>query len=204
VTGYGLGDRGSIPEEVEDFSSTFCAQPALGPTKPLVQGGHEIFLPLVKMVTLLYIIVADDTDGCYKLQLQYPFTLLHILQHMTQAFIVQCSYLCSIILMTQNNSAPCSVGHILEHLWGDRIKSMSHCLCKVVNGLVALLCNNLLHVFTGVTRHCGHPVQWVPGILSPQVKGSWGLMLSIHLFLVPRLRQIGAIPTLPASTFHGV
>jgi hypothetical protein len=76
--------------------------------------------------------VADDTDGCYKLfpiQLQYLFTILHILQHMTQALVVQCFHLCSIILMTQNNSVPFSMGHIPEHLWGDTIKAhLTACL----------------------------------------------------------------------------
>jgi hypothetical protein len=108
-----------------------------------------------------YIMVADDPDRCYRLfpiQLKYLFTLLHILQHMTEALIVKCICLCSIILMTQNNTAPCSVGHILEHLCGDTIKSMSHCLFKVISGLVALLRDNLLNIFAGVTRHCGHPV----------------------------------------------
>jgi hypothetical protein len=102
--------------------------------KLVLQDGHYVFLPLVKMVTLLYIMEADDTDGCYKLfptQLQYLFTLLHILQHMIQALVVQCICLCSIILMTQNNSASYSVGNILEHLWGDMSKSKSHCLFKV-------------------------------------------------------------------------
>jgi hypothetical protein len=113
------------------------------------------------MVTLLFNMVDDDTDGCHKLfptRLQHPFTLLHILQHMTQALIVQCIHLCFIILMSQNNSAPYSVGHIPEHLWGDTIKSMSHCLFKVSSGLVALLWNSLLYIFAGVTRHFGHPV----------------------------------------------
>jgi hypothetical protein len=63
---------------------------------------------------------------------------------MTQALIVQWIRLCSIILMTENNSTPCSVGHFPEHLWGDTIKSKSHCLLKVISGLVALLCNNNL------------------------------------------------------------
>jgi hypothetical protein len=94
----------------------------------------------------------DDTDGYYKLfltQLQYPFALLHILQHMTQALTVQCIRLCSIILMTQNNSVPCSVGHIPEHLWGNTIKSTSHCLFKVMSGLVALLCKSPVHFCRG-------------------------------------------------------
>jgi hypothetical protein len=114
------------------------------------------------MVTYLCNMVADDTDGCYKLfciQLQYQFSLLHILQHVTQAIIVQYICLCSNILMTQNNSAPCSVGHIPEHLWGDTIKIKSHCFLKAISGLVALLCNNLLYIFAGVTIHCGHTVR---------------------------------------------
>jgi hypothetical protein len=69
---------------------------------------------------------------------------------MTQALIVQCIQLRSIILMTQNNPAPCSVGHIPEHLWSDTIKSTSHCLFKVISSLVALLCNDILHIFAGV------------------------------------------------------
>jgi hypothetical protein len=114
------------------------------------------------MVALPCIMAADDTDGWYKLfpiQLQYPFTSLHILQHMTQALIVQCIRLCSVILVTQNNSVPCSVGHIWKHLWGDTIKSTSHCLFKVIRDLVAPLCNDLLYISAGVTRYCGHPVQ---------------------------------------------
>jgi hypothetical protein len=86
----------------------------------------------------------------------HPFTLLHILQQMTQALIFQCIRLCSIILTTQNNSAPCSAGHIPEHFWGDTTKSTSHCLLKVISGLIALLCSSLLHIFAGVTGPCGH------------------------------------------------
>jgi hypothetical protein len=33
------------------------------------------------------------------------------------------------------------------------------------------------------------PVQWVPGALSPGVKGGRGVMLTAHPFLVPRLRE---------------
>jgi hypothetical protein len=77
---------------------------------------------------------------------------------MTQALIVHCIHLRSIILMTQNNSSPRSVGHIPVHLWGDNIQSTSHCLFKVTSGLVALLCNSLLYIFAGVRRYCGHPV----------------------------------------------
>jgi hypothetical protein len=53
-------------------------------------------------MTLLCMVVADG-GGRYKLfplQPQHPFTLLHILQYTTQALIVQCIHLCSIILMT--------------------------------------------------------------------------------------------------------
>jgi hypothetical protein len=113
------------------------------------------------MVTLLCVVVDDDTDGCYMLfpiQLQYQFTLLHNLQRTTQALTVQCIRLCSVIVMTKNNSASCSVGHIPEHLRGDTIKSTSYCLFKVIGGLVALPCNSLLYVFAEVTRHCGHAV----------------------------------------------
>jgi hypothetical protein len=126
-----------------------------------VQDSHNILLALVQMVALLCIMVADDTNGCYKLfpiQLQQPFTLLRILQHVTQALIVHCISLCSVILKTQNNTLPCSVGHIFEPLWGDTIKSTSHCLFKVTSCLVALLCNYLLYIFAGVTRHFGHSV----------------------------------------------
>jgi hypothetical protein len=59
--------------------------------------GRSVLLPScyppVKMVTLLCIMVADGTDGCYKLfpiQVQYPFTLLIILRYTTQALIVRC------------------------------------------------------------------------------------------------------------------
>jgi hypothetical protein len=77
---------------------------------------------------------------------------------MTQALIAQWTRLCSIILVTENNSTLCSVGHFPEHLWGDTIKSRSHCLFKVIIGLVVLLGNNLLyeapkgnyHMWTGV------------------------------------------------------
>jgi hypothetical protein len=89
-------------------------------------------------------------------------SLHHILQHKTQALIVQYIHFYFIILMTQNNSVPYSVGHILEYLWGDTIKSMPHCLFKVTSGLAVLLCNSLLYIFVGVTRHCGHPVQSGP------------------------------------------
>jgi hypothetical protein len=50
------------------------------------------------------------------------------------------------------------VGRIPEHLRGDTIKSTSHCLFKVISGLVALLCNDLLYIFARVTRHSGHVV----------------------------------------------
>jgi hypothetical protein len=33
------------------------------------------------------------------------------------------------------------------------------------------------------------PVQWVPGALSPRVKGGRGVMLTTHPLLVPRLRN---------------
>jgi hypothetical protein len=104
------------------------------------------------MVTLLCVMVADGTDKFWKLfsiQLQYLFTLLHILQHITQALTVQRIRLCSIILMTQNNSAPCSVGHILEHLRDDTIESTSHCLFKVISGLVVPLQQSPLHFCRG-------------------------------------------------------
>jgi hypothetical protein len=32
------------------------------------------------------------------------------------------------------------------------------------------------------------PVQWVPGVLSPGIKRGWGVMLTTHPHLVPRLR----------------
>jgi hypothetical protein len=126
--------------------------------RSVLQGGHSVMLTFVKMLTLLCIMVAGDTDGCYKLfpvQVQYQFTLLHILQHMTQALIVHCISLCSIVSW-HNNSAPCSVGHIPEYLWGDTTKSASHCMFKVISGLAALRCNKLPYIVAGVTRHCGH------------------------------------------------
>lgn len=68
---------------------------------------------------------------------------------MTQALIVYCVRLFTITLMMKNKSAPCSAGYILEHLWGDTTKNTSHCLLKVISGLIALLCNNLLYIFAG-------------------------------------------------------
>jgi hypothetical protein len=56
---------------------------------------------------------------------------------MTPALNVHCMHLCSNIPITQNNPAPCSVGRIPEHLWGDTTKITSHRLFKVISGLVA-------------------------------------------------------------------
>jgi hypothetical protein len=52
--------------------------------------------------------------------------------------------------MTQNNSAPYSLGNIPEHLWGDTMKSMSDCLFKVISALEGQLCKNLLFIFAGM------------------------------------------------------
>jgi hypothetical protein len=67
-------------------------------------GWPNVLVPLVKTVALLCVKVADDAVRCYKLfpiQLQYPFTLSHVLQHTTQALIDQCIRLCSVILKTE-------------------------------------------------------------------------------------------------------
>jgi hypothetical protein len=113
------------------------------------------------MVTLLCIMVANDTNVCYKL---FPIhcssrSLHYTFYNMTQALTVQCIHLCFIILMTQDNSVPCSAGPIPVHLWGHTIKSKSHCLFKVIGALAVLVCNSLLYIFAGQTRHCCHPVQ---------------------------------------------
>jgi hypothetical protein len=42
------------------------------------------------------------------------------------------------------------------------------------------------------------PVQWVPGVLSPELKGGRGVTLTTHPHLVPRLRMRSYTP-LPTS-----
>jgi hypothetical protein len=44
------------------------------------------------------------------------------------------------------------------------------------------------------------PLQWVPGVLSPGVKGGRSVTLTTHFQLVPRLRMSGAVLALPNTS----
>jgi hypothetical protein len=44
------------------------------------------------------------------------------------------------------------------------------------------------------------PVQWVPAVLPLGVKRGWGVMLTSHPLLMPRLRTVGATPPLPQNS----
>jgi hypothetical protein len=46
--------------------------------------------------------------------------------------------------MTENNSAPFSVEHFRSICGCDTLRSKAHCLFKVLNFLVALMCNYIL------------------------------------------------------------
>jgi hypothetical protein len=50
----------------------------------------------------------------------------------------------------------------------------------------------LVHIDTEIYRYRG---------LLPQGKSGWGVKLTAHLHLVPRLRMYGAIPLLPQYVF---
>jgi hypothetical protein len=47
-------------------------------------------------------------------------------------------------------------------------------------------------------------VQWVPGVLSPGVKCSWGVMLITHLHPVPTLRMSRSYTSSHPMRLHGV
>jgi hypothetical protein len=49
-----------------------------------------------------------------------------------------------------------------------------------------------------------HPVQWVPGVLSPGVKRGRGVMLTTHPHLVPRLRMSRSYTSSHPKRLHGV
>jgi hypothetical protein len=48
------------------------------------------------------------------------------------------------------------------------------------------------------------PVQWVPGALSPGVKGGRGVMLTTHPLLVPRSRTSRSYTSCHPQRLHGV
>jgi hypothetical protein len=49
-----------------------------------------------------------------------------------------------------------------------------------------------------------HPIQWVPGVLSPGVKRGRGVTLTTHPHLVPRLRMSRSYTSSPLMCLHGV
>jgi hypothetical protein len=48
------------------------------------------------------------------------------------------------------------------------------------------------------------PVQWVPGVLSPGVKGGRGVTLTTHIHLVPRSGMSRNYTTSPPKRLYGV
>jgi hypothetical protein len=48
------------------------------------------------------------------------------------------------------------------------------------------------------------PIQWVPGVLSPGVKRGWGVTLTTHPRLVPRLKMSRSYTSSPPRRLHGV
>jgi hypothetical protein len=48
------------------------------------------------------------------------------------------------------------------------------------------------------------PVQWVPGVLSLGLKHGWGVRLTTHPNLVPRLRMSRGCTSSPLKRLHGV
>jgi hypothetical protein len=63
---------------------------------------------------------------------------------------------------------------------------------------IAVLLDKLLFTPATIFLKTQPPVQWVPGVLSPEVKCGRGVMLTL---LVPRLKKRGAIPPLHPNTF---
>jgi hypothetical protein len=52
--------------------------------------------------------------------------------------------------------------------------------------------------------HTQFPVQWVPGVLSPGVKGGRCVTLTTHPHLVPRSRMSRSYTSSPPKRLHGV
>jgi hypothetical protein len=48
------------------------------------------------------------------------------------------------------------------------------------------------------------PIQWVPGVLSAVVKRSWGVTLTTHLHLVPRLSMSRSYTSSPPMCQNGI
>jgi hypothetical protein len=73
VTGYGLGDRASIPEEAEDFTSTLCVQTGSGAHPACCTMGLGSSYPGGKVRPGRDAVEAKKDRGCNSSPSQGPF-----------------------------------------------------------------------------------------------------------------------------------